>query len=105
MSRARDEAEPGPAVEVPIGPELDLHTFAPRDLEAVVRAYLDAAALRGLREVRLVHGKGRGVQRARIHRLLSEHPHVLRFREAPPAAGGWGATLAWLRAGPPEPRS
>jgi dsDNA-specific endonuclease/ATPase MutS2 len=64
---------------------------------AVVAAYLDAAAERGLREVRLIHGKGRGVQRASVRRVLAEHPRVLEFWDGTPDRGAWGATIVRLR--------
>jgi dsDNA-specific endonuclease/ATPase MutS2 len=68
---------------VPIGPEFDLHPFAPRDIPDVVHAYLEEAWLRGLREVRLVHGRGLGVQRARVQQILARHPRVATFRDDP----------------------
>lgn len=77
---------------------IDLHAFAPRDMLDVVDAYLEAACERGFTEVRLIHGRGKGVQRARIRQLLARHPRVLRFQDAPPSRGGWGATLVWLEA-------
>jgi dsDNA-specific endonuclease/ATPase MutS2 len=80
---------------------LDLHGFAPREILDVVDAYLDAALEAGFLEVRLVHGRGRGVQRARIQQLLAADPRVVAFRDAPPEAGGWGAT--WVRLRPPAP--
>jgi len=88
---------PEEPVEVPIEDWIDLHHFHPSEILAVVDAYLDAAIDRGILEVRLVHGRGRGVQRARIRGLLERDPRVERFEEAPPGRGGWGATLAWLR--------
>jgi DNA-nicking Smr family endonuclease len=91
-----DDAPFEDPVQVPITDVLDLHTFAPRDITSVVEAYLEAAVEAGLREVRLIHGRGKGVQRARIQRLLAESPVVERFEDAPPGRGGWGATLAWL---------
>ena len=75
---------------------IDLHAFAPRDVLSVVEAYLEAAHERGFREVRLIHGRGTGFQRARVRQLLAAHPLVLRFADAPPSRGGWGATLVWL---------
>lgn len=89
--------EPEPFV-VPIEDAIDLHHFRPAELLDVVDAYLDAAIERGILEVRLIHGRGKGVQRARIQALLADDPRVERFEEAPPGRGGWGATLAWLRA-------
>ena len=80
---------------VPIEPELDLHTFAPRDVRSVVEEYVRAAAEAGLREVRLVHGRGIGVQRAAVHATLARHPLVAAFRDAPESH--LGATVATLR--------
>jgi DNA-nicking Smr family endonuclease len=86
------------AVELPIGEELDLHAFAPRDVPSLVSAYLEACRERGILEVRLVHGRGKGVQRAVVLRLLARIPGVLEIREASPASGGWGATFVKLSA-------
>ena len=91
---AEDEAAP---VAVEIGAAFDLHEFAPRDVPLALAGYLEAAAELGFAEVRVIHGKGKGVQRARVHQLLAESPHVLDFREGPPERGGWGATLVRLR--------
>jgi dsDNA-specific endonuclease/ATPase MutS2 len=87
------------AVTIPIEDALDLHPFAPREIPSVVESYLQAAAEAGFREVRLIHGKGRGVQRARVHAVLAASALVLRFADAPPERGGFGATIAWLRTG------
>ena len=84
-------------VVLPIEDSIDLHTFAPRDVLAVVADYLEEAAQRGFREVRLIHGRGKGVQRANVQALLASHPLVVGFRDAPAARGGWGATLVELR--------
>ena len=85
------------AVEVPIEDSIDLHTFAPRDIPAVVEGYLEAAAERGFREVRLIHGKGKGVQRARVQQILRGHPLVEELFDGPPGRGAWGATIVRLR--------
>lgn len=85
------------AHEIPIEDRLDLHAFLPRDVPEVVRDYLDAAAERGLREVRLIHGRGIGVQRERVREVLAAHPRVGSFHDAPPERGGWGATVVRLR--------
>jgi DNA-nicking Smr family endonuclease len=90
-----DNADP-PAI-VPIEDSIDLHGFNPRDIPSVVEGYLEAAAGRGFREVRLIHGRGKGVQRARVQELLCTSPYVAEFRDAPPTRGGWGATIVWLR--------
>lgn len=83
-------------VELPITGELDLHTFLPREAMAVVEDYLDECRRRGILEVRIVHGRGRGVRRAEVRRLLAHRADVIAFRDAPPGSGGWGATLVEL---------
>ena len=88
--------EPDP-VSLPIEDSLDLHAFAPRDVRPVVEEYLKEAASRGFREVRLIHGRGIGVQRASVQGLLAGHPLVERFFDAPPERGGWGATVVVLK--------
>ena len=88
--------EPEP-VNLPIEDSLDLHAFAPRDVRPVVDEYLKEAAARGFREVRLIHGRGIGVQRASVQALLAGHSLEERFFDAPPERGGWGATVVVLR--------
>ncbi len=83
------------AVRIPIESELDLHAFAPRDIPAVVDAFLDAAVEAGLAEVRLIHGRGIGVQRRTVHARLTTHPAVVEFHDDPRAH--LGATVARLR--------
>ena len=87
--------EPDP-VNLPIEDSLDLHPFAPRDVRSVVEEYLSQAAARGFREVRLIHGKGTGTQRAIVRSVLVNHPAVVRFFDGPPERGGWGATVVVL---------
>jgi DNA-nicking Smr family endonuclease len=82
---------------VPIEDSLDLHSFLPRDVSDVVSEYLDAARRRGFREVRLIHGKGKGVRRAEVRRLLAEDARVAETFDAPPERGGMGATIVILR--------
>jgi DNA-nicking Smr family endonuclease len=65
--------------EIPITPELDLHAFAPRDIPSVVEEYVRAAYEKGLRELRLIHGRGRGVQRGIVQQTLDRHPLVAEF--------------------------
>ena len=84
-------------VEIPIEDALDLHAFAPRDVGAVVEDYVAAAHIRGLREVRLIHGRGIGVQREIVRAVLGRHPLVADFADAPPERGGWGATVVRLK--------
>jgi DNA-nicking Smr family endonuclease len=81
---------------LPITGELDLHAFAPADVPSVVSEYLDECARRGIAEVRIVHGRGKGVQRAVVRRLLAARADVAAFDDAPPVSGGWGATLVHL---------
>ena len=88
-------------VEVPIDGTLDLHTFNPRDLPSLVPEYLWACREKGILEVRIIHGKGKGVQKARVHSLLKKNPLVKTFKSAAEDAGGWGATLVELN--PAEP--
>ena len=89
-----DESEP---VHLPIEDSLNLHAFAPKDVRPVVEEYLREAVARGFREVRLIHGRGIGMQRASVQALLAGHPLVLRFFDASPERGGWGATVVVLR--------
>ena len=74
---------------------LDLHTFNPRDIKSVVEEYLTAAWERGFREVRLIHGRGRGIQRGIVQQALERHPLVIEFWDAPESH--LGATVARLR--------
>ena len=89
-----DEPEP---VHLPIEDSLDLHAFAPKDVRPVVDEYLKEAIARAFREVRLIHGRGIGAQRASVQGLLAGHPLVERFFDAPPERGGWGATVIVLK--------
>ena len=86
------------SVEVPITGEIDLHTFAPRDVPSVVEEYLLACRARGLLTVRLVHGRGKGVRRAEVRRTLSKLQGIASFHDAHPSSGGWGATVVELEA-------
>jgi len=80
--------------EIPLEAELDLHSFAPRDVPSVLDEYLRAAHSAGLREVRIVHGRGTGVQRGRVQQLLDRHPLVDAFDDD--RASHLGATLVQL---------
>jgi DNA-nicking Smr family endonuclease len=82
-------------VEILIESSIDLHSFAPRDILSVVEEYLRAAGEAGLADVRLIHGRGKGVQRADIQRMLRGHPLVERFWDAPESH--LGATVVRLR--------
>ncbi len=83
-------------IRYPIEDSIDLHTFRPADVKDLLNDYLEAASEKGFQEVRIIHGKGIGVQRQTVHALLKSHPLVISFREAGPEAGGWGATIATL---------
>ena len=90
-----DLSEP---VQLPIEDSLDLHSFRPADVPSVIDEYLIAAHARGFTEVRLIHGRGIGVQRQIVRGVLARHPAVETFSDAPSERGGWGATVVRLRA-------
>jgi dsDNA-specific endonuclease/ATPase MutS2 len=81
---------------IEIGDVFDLHTVPPRDVEGVVEAYLEEARERGFTAIRLIHGRGIGVQREVVRKVLQRTPFVVSFCDAPLEAGGWGATIATL---------
>src|SRR6187551_3873012 len=85
------------AVELPIEDSVDLHAFAPRDVKQAVEAYLDEAHAQGFPLVRIIHGRGIGVQREIVRKVLERTPFVAQFHDAPPEAGGWGATVITFR--------
>ena len=85
------------AVELEITDVLDLHSFPPREVADLVRDYLDAAYAKGLRELRIIHGRGVGVQRRTVRTLLERDPRVVSFGDAPGEGGGWGATVVTMR--------
>src|SRR5438105_10320092 len=87
-------------VQIPITDVLDLHPFRAAEVRDVALEYLMAARARGLRQVRLIHGRGIGVQRERIQSMLRKLDWVEGFIDADPTGGGWGATVVLLR--PPE---
>jgi DNA-nicking Smr family endonuclease len=84
-------------VVLPLQDSIDLHPFAPKDIPSVVAEYLEQCIQAGLSEVRIIHGRGVGVQRNIVRSLLERHPEVDSFQDAPPEAGGWGATRVVLR--------
>jgi len=83
-------------IHIPIDGVLDLHTFAPKDAADVIEDYLNACLEQGIYEVRIIHGKGKGILRDRIHSILRRHPRVtdLRLDSGP---SGWGATIVQLK--------
>lgn len=84
-------------VVVPIDGVLDLHTFAPGELKGLMQDYIDACLESDIYLLRIIHGKGSGVMRARVRSLLKTDLRVQTFEDAPPDAGGWGATLVTLK--------
>jgi DNA-nicking Smr family endonuclease len=84
-------------IVIPIEDVLDLHTVPPRDVKAVVEEYLVEANRLGLKALRIIHGRGTGVQREIVRGVLERTQSVLAYGDAPPEAGGWGATTVTLR--------
>jgi len=84
-------------VNIPIEDVLDLHTFRPRDIPNLIEDYIIECIKLGFTSVRIIHGKGKGVQKMRVQELLKQNPRVVSFADAPPQAGGWGATLVTLK--------
>lgn len=93
--------EPGEPVRIPITGELDLHAFRPAEVASLLDEYFAECLRRGLREVRVVHGKGTGTLRTTVHACLRRSPAVTGFRLGDEHSGGWGATLVTLRPAPP----
>ena len=89
-------------MQIPIEPQIDLHAFAPRDIPSVVEEYVRAAHEAGLREVRLIHGRGKGIQRGIVQAALEKHELVTAFYDAPETH--LGATVAQLRSDPDAAR-
>ena len=85
-------------VRIPVTDVFDFHTVAPQDVEGITEAYLEEAYSIGLKALRLIHGRGIGVQREMVRRVLARTPFVVAFGDAPPEAGGWGATVVSLAA-------
>ena len=83
-------------VEMPIDGILDLHTFAPKEVSSVVKEYLRVCVNKGIYDVRIIHGKGRGVLRRIVHAQLEKDPHVLEFG-LDSGSSGWGGTLVRLK--------
>jgi DNA-nicking Smr family endonuclease len=81
-------------IELEVTDVLDLHSFQPQEVPSVIREFLDAAHEKGLRRLRIIHGRGRGVQRRTVRAILERDPRVVGFADAPLGAGGWGAT--WI---------
>ena len=84
-------------VRIPITDVFDLHSVQPKEVEEVVEAYLEEAHNMGLKNIRIIHGRGIGVQRRIVRAVLSRTPFVVSYGDAPEQAGGWGATIVTLR--------
>ena len=84
-------------VRIPITDVFDLHTVPPRDVEPIVEEYLEEARRLGLKALRIIHGRGIGVQREIVRSILARTAFVQDFSDAPAEAGGWGATIITLR--------
>ena len=97
-SASLDPFNPFPEpVTIPITDVFDLHTIQPRDVKLVVEEYLKEAQAAGFRSVRIIHGKGIGVQREMVRAILGRTPFVIDWTDAPPEAGGLGATIIRLK--------
>ena len=90
-------------IRIPIEDVLDLHTFRPQDIAGLLEVYFEECIKAGILSVRVIHGKGKGIQKKQVQRILQKNPQVKSFKDAPPEAGGWGATLVELRQ-PADPR-
>ena len=95
-SRRSDSPFSEPVV-VPIEDSIDLHPFSPKEIPSVVEEYIEQCIGAGIYEVRIIHGRGKGLQRNIVRSILENHPRVLAFKDAPPESGGWGATIVALR--------
>ena len=89
-----EDVEP---VEIPVDGMLDLHAFQPREVKDLVKDYIRLCKERGIREIRIIHGKGTGQLRRTVHSILSKNPTVRSFRLAGEDAGGFGATIVQLK--------
>jgi DNA-nicking Smr family endonuclease len=85
------------AVRIPIEDWIDLHTFSPREIPSLLEEYLSECKKKGFKKVRIIHGKGKGVQREIVQAFLRKSPLVLSFEQAPLEAGSWGATIVHLK--------
>jgi DNA-nicking Smr family endonuclease len=84
------------AIHIPIDGTLDLHTFNPREVQDLLEEYISACLEKGIYEVRIIHGKGKGILRDKVHSILKRHPLVMDF-SLDPGASGWGVTIVLLK--------
>jgi len=92
-----DEPTNHEPISLPIDGVLDLHTFSPKEVGDLLEDYVAECIRIRIYDLRIIHGKGKGILRDRVRKILSKHPMVASFSEAPLEAGGWGATLVRLR--------
>jgi dsDNA-specific endonuclease/ATPase MutS2 len=107
ISRRKEPQEPSNAdsskspfsdpVVVPIEDSIDLHAFSPKEIPSVVEEYIEQCVQAGIYEVRIIHGRGTGMQRRIVQSILKKNPRVASFKDAPAEAGGWGATVVALK--------
>ncbi|MDY7032226.1 MAG: Smr/MutS family protein [Thermodesulfobacteriota bacterium] len=93
----KDDVANNGLIKIPIDGSLDLHTFSPKEIPSLLEEYFKECLSHGIFQVRIIHGKGRGVQRRRVNAFLEKNPLVHSYCIAPPEAGGWGATIAFLQ--------
>jgi len=89
-------------VHIPIEDWIDLHTFLPKEIPSLLEEYLLECQKKGFKEVRIIHGKGKGVQMNIVHSFLKKSPLVNSFKLASPETGSWGATMVYLKKNSPE---
>ena len=97
MTDTEGTDEPESPFVVPIEDSIDLHTFSPKEAKLLVEEYLFQCHIKGLREVRIIHGRGTGILRQVVRSVLEKNSLVKRFTDAPPERGGWGATVVLLK--------
>ena len=97
---SEEDLDNEPAVKIPINGILDLHTFSPREIKNLIDDYIEECLEVGLSDIRIIHGKGKGILRDRVYSILKRHSMVTSFVQAPSEAGGWGAVLVNLKTPP-----
>ena len=98
MTQRRNDIEfQNGVVRIPIEDSIDLHNFQPKEIPSLLKEYLSECQKKGVLEVRIIHGKGKGVQRTIVHSFLERSPLVDSYETAPLEAGAWGATLVYLK--------
>lgn len=84
-------------IELPIDGTLDLHTFRPNEVKELIPDYIEACLENNIYQIRIIHGKGKGVLRDIVRSILDQHPHVISFRHEGGTGGSWGATVVDLK--------